>query len=91
MKVVVVRSTSIFKDSRTSKLITELLSLGVDVTVLGWDRLNEYKETEEFKNNIERTLQTVIFAVPKNRGFLLDRYYIHLTPEISEKIKVIEE
>ena len=47
MKAVIIRSTSIFKDSRTTKLVKELLLQGVEVTVLGWDRLNEYSDQEE--------------------------------------------
>lgn len=49
MKVVVIRSTAIFKDSRTTKLINELLNLGAEVKVLGWDRLDEYNRFEEIK------------------------------------------
>ncbi|MBO5714261.1 MAG: glycosyltransferase family 4 protein [Clostridia bacterium] len=47
MKAVVIRSTAIFKDSRTTKLIKELLSKNVEVLVLGWDRLSEYSSQEE--------------------------------------------
>lgn len=42
MKIAVIRSTSIYKDSRTTKLVKELLDLGHEVIVFGWDRLNEY-------------------------------------------------
>ena len=59
MKIVVIRSTSIFKDSRTSKLINELLSMGAEVKVLGWDRLGEYSEKEMFKS--EKSLAEIKF------------------------------
>ncbi|MGN0798567.1 MAG: glycosyltransferase family 4 protein [Christensenellales bacterium] len=44
-KVLIIRSTSIFKDSRTIKLINELLSLGYEVEILGWDRQGEYGDS----------------------------------------------
>ena len=63
MKVVVIRSTAIFKDSRTSKLINELLLLGAEVKVLGWDRLGEYCETAEFKSE-NGTANIEFFKIP---------------------------
>lgn len=45
-KVLIIRSTSILKDSRTIKLINELLNFGYDVETLGWDRLGEYDSDE---------------------------------------------
>ncbi len=41
-KILIIRSTSIIKDSRTIKYINEFLDLGYQVEVLGWDRKNEY-------------------------------------------------
>ena len=61
-----------------------------NVTVTKGTKGELITETEEFKNNIGRTLKTVIFAIRRNQGFYYDKLQIHLTPEIADKIKVVE-
>ena len=53
-KVVIIRSTGIKEDSRTTKLARELANLNYDVTILGWDRKNQHSENEtwEVGNNV---------------------------------------
>lgn len=50
-KVIILRSTSIYEDSRTFKLATMLVEFGLDVTILGWDRKLEHKSEEIVKLN----------------------------------------
>lgn len=49
--VIIARSTSIFNDSRTIKLINELLEMNYNVYILGWDRENTYNKIEYYHNN----------------------------------------
>lgn len=50
-KVVIIRSTGIKEDSRTTKLAKELAKLGYDITILGWDRKNQHNEIERWEVN----------------------------------------
>ncbi len=50
-KVVIIRSTGIKEDSRTTKLAKELAKLGYDITILGWDRKNQHKSVEKWEVN----------------------------------------
>lgn len=87
-KVLVVRSTSIYKDSRTTKLVAELLNLGYDVDVLGWDRLNEYSE-EELLIVGDRSAKIKFFKknCPYGRGIKNIRNFIGFQKWIKKQIK----
>lgn len=50
-KILIIRATSILKDSRTIKYINEFLDLGYDVEILGWDRCDEYDSSIEYAHN----------------------------------------
>lgn len=58
--VVIIRSTSIYEDSRTIKLATMLTEFGYNVTVLGWDRKCEHLN-EEVKKVNEKSFKIEFF------------------------------
>ena len=59
-QVVILRSTSIYEDSRTVKLATMLTEFGYDVIVLGWDRKLEHKQ-EEIKKVGDKSFKIKFF------------------------------
>lgn len=61
MNVLIIRSTSIFKDSRTIKTVNALLEMGHNVEVIGWDRLNEYPEKIQFIENKTNKAKVTFF------------------------------
>lgn len=65
--IVIIRSTGIIEDSRTIKLATKLSELGFNVTILGWDRRNEYDETKYVKLGSNDVL-IKYFKVPCSYG-----------------------
>ncbi len=50
-KILIIRSTSIIKDSRTIKYINLFLEIGYEVEVLGWDRSNEFQPETDYVYN----------------------------------------
>lgn len=60
-KVVILRSSSIYEDSRATKWATELTTLGYEVEALCWDRKREHKVEEEFLLPNSKTIKVKFF------------------------------
>ncbi len=65
--VVILRSTGIIEDSRTIKLATKLCELDFNVTILGWDRRNEYDEEMIIDLN-QKSAKIKFFKLPCSYG-----------------------
>ena len=65
MKVVLVRSSSVYEDSRASKEIFAFLEAGYEVCVLGWDR--DGKALKECKAAFKKYINKISFHFFKEK------------------------